>query len=339
MELLAGVGDVYDALGVVFLDARLDAGEVTRRVVVAAVGLADDSDAELLGFEVDDESTLRLDGEPHLLELCDDAGHGVVVVRLAAIRVELHAELRVHAVELADGNVDEALPEREVVLVALLELHELLLARVLPHAVLLLRLRRGEDIALLEVGDGEVLALLVGEKLAVALDEYAELRAPVAEVVVGYHVVAERAEDAVYRAANDGRADVADVHLLRRIGRGVVDDDLLARALLRDAAAGPRAEVRELRIEPGGGDGEVEEPWAGDLDLLEDVVALERLGHFRADLARVGLRLLRELERVVALVVAEFRIGSGQHPDAAEVLAGIRLLKGRLHNIAEFHKS
>ena len=167
----------------------------------------------------------------------------------------------------------------------------------------------------------------------------AELRAPVAEVVVGYHVVAERAEDPVYRAADDGRADVADVHLLRGVWRRVVDYDLLARALLRDSAAGPRAEVRELRIEPGGGDGEVEEPRAGDLDLLEDVVALERLGHFRADLARIGLRLLRELERVVALVVAEFRIGRGQHPHAAEVLAGIRLLKGRLHNIAEFHKS
>ena len=87
------------------------------------------------------------------------------------------------------------------------------------------------------------------------------------------------------------------------------------------------------------GNRQVEEPGACDLDLLEHVVALERLGHFRADLARVGVRLLRELERVVALVVAKLRIGRGQHPDAAEVLAGIRLLKGRLHNIAEFHKS
>ena len=324
---------------VVFLDARLDAGEVTRRVVVAAVGLADDSDAELLGFEVDDESALRLDGEPHLLELCDDAGHGVVVVRLAAVGVEFHAELRVHAVELADRDVDEALPEREVVLVALLELHELGAAGVLPDAVLFLCLRRREDVALLEVGDGEVLALLVGEKLAVALDEDAELRAPVAEVVVGYHVVAERAEDPVYRAADDGRADVADVHLLRGVWRGVVDYDLLASAILRDAARRLGVESREPGVEPAAGNRQVEEPGACDLDLLEDVVALERLGHFRANLARVGVRLLRELERVVALVVAEFRIGRGQHPDAAEVLAGIRLLKGRLHNVAEFHKS
>ena len=131
---------------------------------------------------------------------------------------------------------------------------------------------------------------------------------------------------------------MADVHLLRRIGRGVVDDDLLARALLRYAASRLGVKSRKLRVEPAAGNRKVEEPGARDLDLLEHVVALERFGHFRADFARVGVRLLRELERVVALVVAKLRIGRGQHPDASEVLAGIRLLKGRLHYVAEFHK-
>ena len=74
----------------------------------------------------------------------------------------------------------------------------------LPYAVRLLGLRRREDVALFEVGDGEVFAFVLGEQFAVALDEDAELRAPVAEVVVGNHVVAERAVDAVDRVADHG---------------------------------------------------------------------------------------------------------------------------------------
>ena len=110
VQLLARIGHVDDALRIVLVDARTDTGEVGSRVVVAAVRFADDRDAELLLLEVDDERALGLDGEPHLLKLRDDVGHHVVVVRFAAVGVELDAELLVHAVELADRNVDELLP-------------------------------------------------------------------------------------------------------------------------------------------------------------------------------------------------------------------------------------
>ena len=52
--------------------------------------------------------------------------HHVAVERFAAPRVELHAELRVHAVELVDGDLDELLPQLHVVGIALLELHQFL---------------------------------------------------------------------------------------------------------------------------------------------------------------------------------------------------------------------
>ena len=330
VELLAVVGDVDDALGRVLGHAALDAREVARGVVVAAVGLPDDRDAELLVLELHDERALALLREAGLDEALDHAGHHVVVVRLAAVGVELHAELRVHALELADGYVDEAPPEREVLRVALLELHELGAARVLPRAVLLLRLRGGEDIALLQAGDGEVLALGARQALAVALDEDAELRTPVAEVVVRDDVVSKGAEDPVDGVADDGRADVPDVHLLGGVGRGVVDDYPLAGAGLRDAALRRGVERGEARREPRGGDGEVEEAGPGDLHLVEER-PVEGVRNALRGVPRLHAGLLRDLQRVVALVVAKLRVGRGHDPRGGGLHAGERACERRIY--------
>ena len=56
------------------------------------------------------------------------------------------------------------------------------------------------------------------------LDEHAERRPPVADVVLAPHVVAEEAEHAGQRVADERGAQVADVHLLGHVGRRVVDD-------------------------------------------------------------------------------------------------------------------
>ena len=341
VELLTGVGDVDDALGVVLLHAHFNAGEVARGVVIATVRLADDRDAELLLLEVDDKRAVGLDREAHLLQACDDARHRVVVVRLAAVGVELDAELVVHAVEFVDGDLDELLPKGQVLGVALLELHELGLAGLLPEPVLLLGLRRGEDVALLEVGNGEVVALLLREQLTVALDEDAELRAPVAQVVVGDDVVAKGAEDAVDRVADDGGTDVADVHLLRGVRRRVVDDDLLARTRLGDAQHRLAVQVGETPGQPGGGDGDVEEAGAGELDLLDEVRL--RLHQLRVDglrdLPRREVQHLRARKRIVALEVAKFRIRCGNRPDLGEVITGERSLKAALQPLFNRHLS
>ena len=319
VEFLPRVRHVDDPLRVILLLAALDARQVARRVVVAAVGFADDGDAEVLLLQVDDERTLGLDGKPHLLKPLDDTGHLVVVERLAAIRVERDAEFLVDALELADGNVDELPPEREVLFLALLEEDELALAVLLPHAVRLLGLRRREDVALLQRGDGEVVALLLREQLAVALDEDAELRPPVAEVVVGDDRVAEREEEAFDRVADDGRADVADVHLLGRVGRGVVDDDLPPRADLRDTKMRRLVERTQARREPPVRDGEVEEPGPRHIDFLERLAAFEFLGDFHARLTRVEAHRLREPQRLVALVVAELRVARGHDAQLGSV--------------------
>ncbi len=57
------------------------------------------------------------------------------------------------------------------------------------------------------------------DEVLVAVDDHPELRAPVADVVVADHAVAEELQHAVEGVADHGRADVADVHRLGDVGR------------------------------------------------------------------------------------------------------------------------
>ena len=59
------------------------------------------------------------------------------------------------------------------------------------------------------------------------LDQHAERRAPVADVVLADDAVAEEVEHAHQRVADDRGAQVADVHLLGDVRRRVVDDHRL----------------------------------------------------------------------------------------------------------------
>ena len=66
----------------------------------------------------------------------------------------------------------------------------------------------------------------VGEAFgAEVVDEHAELRAEVADVILADDGVAEELQHAGEGVADDGGAQVADVHLLGDVGAGVIDDD------------------------------------------------------------------------------------------------------------------
>ncbi len=57
------------------------------------------------------------------------------------------------------------------------------------------------------------------------VDDHAELSAEVADVVLADHGVAEKFQDAGHGVAEDGGAQMADVHLLGDVWAGVIDDD------------------------------------------------------------------------------------------------------------------
>ena len=80
------------------------------------------------------------------------------------------------------------------------------------------------------------------ERLAVAQEgragEHVDLRAGVVDVVLARHLVAGEGEERGERIAEHGAAAVADMHRPGRVGRHVLDVDLLPRALPAAAEAG-----------------------------------------------------------------------------------------------------
>ena len=142
-------------------------------------------------------------------------------------------------------------------------------------------------------------------------------------MVVGDHLVAERAVDAVDGVADHGGTDVTDVHLLGGIGGGVVDHHLLAEAGLRDVEVLRGRDVAQLGSQPVGGDGDVEEAGPGQLQLLDERrLAFLQLGeHGLRDLSRRLPQRLGGRQRVVALEVAELGVRRGKRPHVGEIVS------------------
>ena len=63
------------------------------------------------------------------------------------------------------------------------------------------------------------------EQMLPSVNHHAELRAPIADVIIADHIVAEKRGDPRQCVAKHGAADVADVHRLRDIGRTEVEHD------------------------------------------------------------------------------------------------------------------
>ncbi len=154
----------------------------------------------------------------------------------------------------------------------------------------------------LQPGDGVGLA-----DVEQVLDEHAERRAPVAQVVLPDDAVAEVLEHADQRVADDGGAEVPDVHLLGGVGRGVVDDDGLRGRGQPDAAAGVLKGAQGLGGDPAVVQGDVEEAGPADLDALEDVAGAERVGDGLGDLPWRSSQPLGQAQCHVRLVVGELR--------------------------------
>ena len=153
------------------------------------------------------------------------------------------------------------------------------------------------------------------------LDQHPELRAPVADVVLGDDGVAEGAEHAVEAVSDDGGPEVPHVHLLGDVGGRVVDDDALR------VGDGVDAAVRVLEERGGrgrqhvGAHAEVDEARTRDLQRLAQVLDVETLHDVRRDLAGRAPLLLGQTECDIGLEVSELGLGGGTHlgVDAGEV--------------------
>ena len=160
------------------------------------------------------------------------------------------------------------------------------------------------------------------------LDQHAERRTPIADVVLPHDLVAEALEDSAERVADDRRAEVTHVHLFRDVRGRVVDNDLVA--ALRDRHAEPPVARERAHFlgEEIGSQREVDEPGAGDLDPLANALEVELRDYGFGDLARRALECLGEAHREVRLVVRAF--GAPHHGVDAGGCGAERRSDGRL---------
>ena len=313
-----------------------DRGEVGRRVAVAAVGLADDERYRLAlaaGVAVEEhaQGAVAHRRQPRGLELVADLRELGVVRRLAGqVGVgQGDAEGRVDAVEVLLGEVDQLVPEPQGVGVAGLQRDHAGAGPVGERRVAVELLARG---AVERVGVGDQ-QLRLGGVLAdgqQVLDEHAERRPPVADVVLPDHLVAEVLEGPHQRVADDRRAQVSDVHLLGHVGRGVVDrDDLPVLGGYAEAVVEPG----QLRGDPRGGQPYVHEPRPADLRRLRDPVEVEVLDDPLGDVPRLLAELLGQRQGGVRLEVRE--LARPDHRVGVGVLVPERLAQGALEPLGQ----
>ena len=142
MQLLAAISDVNDLVRRPGLDAVVDRGEVGGGVVRRAVGLLHHrGHRRPLAVALDHERVFLFrqgaigENAPRAFALLRDALvaellHDVLELRvveaLAERNIEAHAEATIDGVELRLREADHLVPEREVLRVAGLELHQFL---------------------------------------------------------------------------------------------------------------------------------------------------------------------------------------------------------------------
>ena len=336
VELLGGTDDVPDFVGFPDVDAVVDGGEVGGGVEEAAVGFADDAGFVGEGFEVaeeDADGAVADFGDALGEEVVDERGEFVVVGAFAEVVVEVGVELGVDGAELVEGEGDAAGPDFFVFGVALLEFDELVPAGVEDGGV---GLGLGVDgfVEAEEFGDGVGVECGGVEQGFPAVEDHAELGAPVADVVVGDDFVADEAGDAGEGVADEGGADVADVRGFGDVGRGEVDDDGAWGGDGGDAEVGVGDGGEEVGGEGGGGEGEVEEAGAVDAGFFAEVGDFEGVDDLLGEGAGVGAHLLGEDHGGVRLVVAVAGVrgednGGGEvvwHGDAGFFERGLQAL-------------
>jgi hypothetical protein len=227
VQLLRRADDIPDFIRLPVVDAVVDGGEVGGGIEEAAVALADEAGlvGEFRHVAKEDAGGAVADlGDAGGEQVLDERRELVVVGAFAEIVIEVDVELAVNLAQLLQRKGHAARPDFHVVRIALLELHEFVAAGG-QHGLVGLRLRVHRLVNADEFLDGIFVERCMIEDRLPAVQDHAELRAPVADVVVGDDLVADEAGDARERVADEGAADVADVHRLGDVRRGEVDDD------------------------------------------------------------------------------------------------------------------
>jgi hypothetical protein len=187
------------------------------------------------------------------------------------------------------------------------------------------RVRIGAGEAAVEVGQVGPADLQLG-------DDHAHLQAPIAHMHVADHLVAGEDEQAPQRFADDGGAQMADMHGLGDVSAAVVHHHHLA--LLGGNAetlvVGDRVGVLAERSI---GQRQVDEARAGQRDVAQLGQGLELRHHLLGDGARILLGGFGRGERAVALELA--KVGTIGDRDTTVFCRQAKIAEHPRHDISE----
>jgi len=254
------------------------------------------------------EGAVALAGDAAFFEFGAEWGEGIVVGAFAEAFVEFDAEKVVEFLEFVPGEFDGFFPDGEVFGVTGLEFHQFLARG--AFNVLVGFLEAG-DLAVEadEFGDGILFQSLAVEEVFPAVNDLAELRAPVADVVVGGDFVAKKTGDAHEAVAEDRAADMADMHRLGDIRGAEIDKNFFRVGGGGDAEPGVGGEGGNGGGDEGIFEAEVDESGTGDLGGGGEGGDIELREDVGGELARVGFFLLGQDHGGVRLIVAEAGVG------------------------------
>ena len=310
VELLRRAGHIPDGIGLPTLFAILDGGQIRCRVEKSTVAFADQTGFVGQRRDVAEKHTNRTlaDFRHSIGQKClHQGGQCGIVETLAETFVETDAQPTVDFLELGPREIDELLPDGAVLRVTLLKFDQFL-ARGPVHRGIGLLDRVDFAVEPRHFRHGITLQRGTIEEVLPAVKNLAELRAPIAEMIVGHDLVSEKSGDAGERVAENGAADVADVHRLGDVRRTEIDDDFQPLFGLGRAAARIGRENPQLPRDPTGLEAEVEEARSRNLRLGAYVAAFELFRDLRGKLARISFRLLGQNHGGIGLVIAEARV-------------------------------
>ena len=248
MIALAGVDDIDDETSVELVGAQAHGCEISGCVEKSAVRLLDEQRSLAIGEGHDHRALVAL-GEARLHECFDHAAESVAEETLTAIvlRANLHIERARCLVDLLHRDFDEALPQAHNFRITRLQAQKRLFCVLHRRArgfVLNLKLGNAMRAAVklaggIEVGRAgfhlraavSVIEIIEGEtrKISTLADEsrqrHRDGQTPVAEMVLAPNLAAKAFKHARERVADDGGAQMTNMHLLGDIDAAKINDD------------------------------------------------------------------------------------------------------------------
>ena len=308
VQRLASIHDVQHTVGAQGLHAVAQRRNVRGVVQVAAVGLAHDDRrhlavAALELVQKDAERTIGFLQQTFRFEVRHDAVQVVVVGALATdvLRLEAHPQRVVDDLAVRHGDVDVAPPTRQHGSVALLQVHHHLAGTGGEPFVRVEALARGGVEAFQIRKLVRIFAAVVQVR-----HQASEAGAPVADVVLPQHGAAERFQHPRHGIADDGAAQMVDLHLLGEVRMRIVDHHALGKRR-RKHRPGERLRQHVVRQR------EADETRPGHFAARREAVQVRRVDCPLREFPRVQSKPLRRAHRAVGLVVAELRTRRHAH--------------------------